>query len=100
MTKLLMAGALAAALAGCVTAPGFGDRASSKSYAYVVLGEEGGAVARLITTAPACPPILLDEKESPMDVRARPETIPLRPTISGPAASKPSAFPVLVCEKN
>ena len=34
-----------------------------------------------------------------MDVRARPATIPLRPTRSEPAESKPSAFPVLVCEK-
>ena len=34
-----------------------------------------------------------------MDVRARPATIPLRPTRSEPALSKPSAFPVLVCEK-
>ena len=34
-----------------------------------------------------------------MDVRARAATVPLRPTRSTPAESKPSAFPVLVCEK-
>ena len=34
-----------------------------------------------------------------MDVRARPATVPLRPTRSEPALSKPSAFPVLVCDK-
>jgi hypothetical protein len=34
-----------------------------------------------------------------MDVRSRPATVPLRPTRSDPAESKPSAFPVLVCEK-
>lgn len=70
-----------------------------KSYAYVVLGEEGRAIARVITHAPACPGITLDGGVVPMDVRARPETVALRPTASTAGQSKPSAFPVLVCEK-
>src|SRR4029078_2259250 len=32
-------------------------------------------------------------------IRAVPETMPLRPTKSASAESKPSAFPVLVCER-
>jgi hypothetical protein len=34
-----------------------------------------------------------------MDIRALPETVPLRPTLSAPADSKPSVFPLLTCEK-
>ena len=92
---LLLVAALAA---GCATRPAT-ERAGPKQYAFVVLGDEGRPTARVITTAAACPAIELDGVESPMDVRARPETIPLRSTRSDPADSKPSAFPVLVCEK-
>jgi hypothetical protein len=89
---------IAAVLAGCATPPAT-DRAGMQPYAFVVLGEEGRAVARLITAAAACPQIEFDGVGTTMDVRARPATIPLRPTRSEPVESKPSAFPVLVCEK-
>ena len=89
---------LAAVLAGCATPPA-SDRSGSTLYAFVVLGEEGRPVARVITTATACPQIELDGVGAAMDVRARPATIPLRPTRSALEESKPSAFPVLVCEK-
>jgi len=68
-------------------------------YVYVVLGEEGRAIARVITREDECPVIELDGIVVPMAVRALPATIPLRPTRSRPAESKPSAFPVRVCEK-
>ncbi len=74
-------------------------RGEGRSYSFVVLGEEGRAVARVITPGATCPAIELDGVSGPMDVRARPATIPLRPTRSEPALSRPSAFPVLVCEK-
>jgi hypothetical protein len=90
--------AAAALLAGCATPPAT-DRPDERLYAFVVLGEEGRPVARVITAAAACPEIELDGFGTAMDVRARPATIPLRPTRSAPAESKPSAFPVLVCEK-
>ena len=70
-----------AALAACVAIargvaraadPRDADRAAPTRYAYVVLGEEGRAVARAITPAPTCPPIDLDGVAQPMDVRARP----------------------------
>ena len=66
--------------------------------AFVVLGEDGQAVARVVTTAKACPSIRADGARVSMTVRAAPGTEPLRPTRSPPEISKPSAFPVLVCE--
>ena len=99
MIRCAAALVLGATLAGCVMPARAPEPAAAKTYAFVVLGEEGGAVARAITTAPACPAIEFDGVAAPMEVRARPATIPLRPTRSEPALSKPSAFPVLVCEK-
>jgi hypothetical protein len=89
---------IAAMIAGCATPPAT-DRVGARLYAFVVLGEEGRAVARVITAAAACPEIELDGVGVAMAVRVRPATIPLRPTRSEPAESKPSAFPVLVCEQ-
>jgi hypothetical protein len=51
--------------------------------AFVVLGPDRAAVARVITTEPDCPAIIFDNTARPMDVRAPP---------AGPE------FPVLVCE--
>ena len=68
--------------------------------AFVVLGEDGAAVARVITMAPECPVADVDGAPLPMAVRALPATIALRLTVSNPAQSKPSAFPVLTCERN
>jgi hypothetical protein len=87
-----------AALLGCAapppaSGPGGGDFAS-----FVVLGENGNAVARVLIAAPACPAIVLDQRASPMIVRAAAATLPQRATASSPAESKPSAFPVLTCE--
>ena len=63
--------------------------------AWVELGPDGVASARAITAATdGCPPIVLDGKAEPMMVRAPPGTAPLRSTLSEPADSKPSAFPV------
>lgn len=67
--------------------------------AYVVLGENGTPVARVMTSAAGCPTIKIDGDELAMHVRAQPQTLPLRPTRSATEDSKPSAFPLLVCEK-
>ncbi|MHB1676064.1 MAG: metallophosphoesterase family protein [Sulfuriferula sp.] len=66
--------------------------------AFVVLGEQGTPIARVITNASACPNIRLNKHEQPMQLRAADATIPLRITRSAPADSKPAAFPVLTCE--
>ena len=67
--------------------------------AYVVLGEGGSSIVRVITTDPACPSVDVGGERLVMTIRAVPETMPLRPTRSPAAESKPSAFPVLVCER-
>jgi hypothetical protein len=93
----LFAIAVAAALFGCAAVNNQVKTATQT--AYVVLGESGAAVARLVTTDTRCPAIRFDGKEFQMDVRAVPESLPLRPTRSAPADSKPSDFPILTCEK-
>ena len=56
------------------------------------------ATARVITTDASCPPLSVDGASEAMTVRAVPETISQRPTISAAATSKASAFPVLTCD--
>jgi hypothetical protein len=65
---------------------------------FVEMGDDGAAVARVITAAPLCPPILVDQRELAMSVRAPAQTIAQRRTVSAEQDSKPSAFPVLTCE--
>jgi hypothetical protein len=67
--------------------------------AFVVLGEGGSSTVRVITTDPSCPSVDVDGQRLGMAIRAVPETMPPRPTRSPPSDSKPSAFPVLVCER-
>jgi len=85
------------ALVACTLLPPATDVAVR--HRYVVLGPGGVPVARAITTAAACPAIEFDGVTQPMAVRVPAATIPLRPTRSTPAESKPSAFPVLTCER-
>ena len=66
--------------------------------AFVVLGVDGQAVARVITRAAQCPVLTVDDAAQPMTVRAAARAVPQRPTRSAPAESKPSAFPVRVCD--
>ena len=66
--------------------------------AFVVLGVDGQATARVITRAAVCPVLTVDDAPQPMSVRAAPGTVALRPTLSTPDESKPSSFPVLVCD--
>ena len=80
-------------LAGCATVasdpdPGLGD------VAFVALGEGGAAVARVITTKPACPPLLVDGRSMPMRIRVPHSSIPAR---AGQPHTPPSTA-VLTCE--
>jgi hypothetical protein len=88
--------ALLAGLAGCAAPPR--PEGAAPFHAYVVLGEDGRAVARVITAGAACPAIEVDGSARPMGVRAAPATLPLRPGRGDPATAKASAFPVLTCE--
>lgn len=97
----------ASILAGCGLLPpvaGTGPE-SRLLAAYVVLGENGAAWARAITSANAtglpdatCPVISVDGVTQRMTVRAAAATVAKRPTASDAAHSKPSVFPVLTCE--
>jgi len=62
-------------------------------------GEEGRAVVRVITAPARARRSTSTVSRGPMDVRAPPGTVPLRPTRSDPSESKPRRSPVLVCEK-
>lgn len=65
---------------------------------FVVLGEGGALVARAITRAPECPQLIADGSVLAMRLRAGPSLVPQRMTASTPDLSKPSDFPVRVCE--
>lgn len=66
--------------------------------AFVVVGAGGTRLARLITTDDVCPAIVVDDIKTRMQLRTAPATIAQRQTRSDPAHSKPSAFPVRVCD--
>lgn len=75
-----------------------GDGADPIRAAFVVLGDGGRRIARVVTTDVACPSATVDGVSRDMQLRAAPQILPLRTTRSDPADSKPSAFPVRVCE--
>lgn len=69
--------------------------------AWVVLGEQGQALARVITTEHDCPVLIMDGKGSAMHRRALPGTVVQRAVKAGSSAmssEKPARFPVLTCE--
>jgi hypothetical protein len=66
--------------------------------AWVVIGEQGQAQARVITSDLTCPALLQDGVATTMQVRALAATIAQRKTASSPTDSKASQFPVLTCE--
>ena len=88
----------AACLGGCVPLPSRSAAQGDIEAAFVVLGDAGQPVARVITRANECPVLLVDDIAQPMTVRAGPATMPQRPTISKAENSKASSFPVLVCD--
>ncbi len=68
--------------------------------AWLQYGEQGKLSLRVITRGAECPSFRADRQNYAMQVRAPAETIAQRPTVSAPALSKPSAFPVMTCEAN
>ena len=65
---------------------------------YVIAAPDGGAVLRVVTDAEACPAASVDGARQPMTLRSPPRQFPPRPSASGAAAARPSAFPLRVCE--
>ena len=100
MLQKTVVGSLTAVLtlAGATAAAAAQAKADPIRAAFTVMGEDGAPEARVITTAKACPAIFLGARRIAMTVRAAPGTVAQRPTISDPVDTKPSAFPVTVCE--
>jgi hypothetical protein len=91
-TVRLLATAGAFLLAGCAgLLPAHPPAAS-----YVVLGEDGAAVARVLTTAAACPAITLDERTLPMAQRVG--SSPIAQRAPRKDQLQPVSSPVLTCE--
>lgn len=90
--------ALAAALLGSAPASAAAVSPNPEA-AYVVLGEGGATVARAITRDGKCPTLVADGRALSMHLRAAPSVEPQRPTASPRELSKPSEFPVRVCER-
>lgn len=97
---LLLAAVLcAASLTACSTTPlGSTAKESPIQSAWVVLGEQAQAIARVVISDTVCPVLEQDGQAAIMQVRVAAATPALRPTVSKPEDSKPSAFPVLICE--
>jgi hypothetical protein len=88
-----------ALLAALVTLSGCAALAPAPGLpAFVVMGEDGAAVARVLTAGTACPAIRLDQRDVAMTARAPAQAIAQRPTASPAKDSKPSVFPLLTCE--
>jgi hypothetical protein len=62
-----------------------------KPYVWVMLGENGQPIVRLITRASSCPLLMVNGKKTPLTLRAAPEMMSEQPT--------PALFPERVCEK-
>ena len=90
---------LAALLGACAGPTAFVSARDPIRAAFVEQGPGGISIVRVITTDPSCPAVDVDGLGLMTTIRAVPETLPLRPTRSPPQESKPSAFPVLVCER-
>lgn len=88
-----VAAVLGVVLAGCTTL----DTAPAADYRYVLLGPEGEAVVRVVTTARSCPTLEVDGRPLTLSVRMPSGTMPPRPTRGGSTA-KPAVFAVTTCE--
>lgn len=97
--RLPLAVLSAAFLAGCAGIQPQPPAQGSLQSAFVILGEDGAAIARAITTAASCPAIEIDGRSAPMAVRSPLSPIPLRPQ-GGAAKDRPAAVssPVQSCE--
>jgi hypothetical protein len=85
--------ALVAACAGPPTAP-----VAPRDHAYVVVGPDGRATARLITASATCPPLIVDGVSRATALRRAAGTIAQRASVTPSALSKSAAFPVTTCE--
>ncbi|MGO4379650.1 metallophosphoesterase family protein [Pseudoduganella sp. RAF53_2] len=71
--------------------------AQAETITYSLLGDGGRAIVRAIAEPGVCPSLLVDGAALPMSLRAAAGTVPAR-TGGKQAETKPSAFPLQVCE--
>jgi hypothetical protein len=91
----------AAVLAGCaVPRPGAEVQAQGQVHsAFVILGEDGAAVARAIVGGSTCPGLSVDGRSVPMAVRSPLAPIPPRPQAAGAQGrAAPASSAVQSCE--
>jgi hypothetical protein len=96
LKSLLINALILSTLIACTSDATYND--SQIQAAWVVLGEQGRATARVITTAAVCPILQQDGVKGKMQIRARPATITPRSISGTETQSKPAEFPVLTCE--
>lgn len=100
-TACLVTAALVAGCNGGDDDSPVSDPASAAAHvqaAYVVVGAQNAATARVVTSFDQCPLISIDGVSTRMSIRADAGTPAQRTTVSAAADSKPSAFPVVICE--
>ena len=85
-------------MSACSQVPLQSGQAAQLQTAWVVMGEQGQAVARAVTSDAVCPSLSQDGVTKVMSVRAPAEVLSQRKTASKAEDSKASAFPVLTCE--
>ena len=99
LVKQLAAALAAISVVACASIPA-NDSARQKLQAtWVVLGENGSAIARAVTLDTQCPTIRQDGVAQRMQMRAPATTEQQRATVSKPEDSKPTVFNVLTCEQ-
>ncbi len=92
-----MCALVALCCAACGALPGRSADERLVEAAFTLRGADGAASARVITRAHACPPIEIDGKLLPMQLRAAPASVPVRAG-GAQADAKAAEFPVLSCE--
>ena len=87
-------------LAGCAAVGPQRPPAEAHEAAFLLLGEDGAAIARAITASPHCPAIEIDGRSSPMAVRSPFGAIAPRPAGRGETGLRPASTsaPVTSCE--
>ncbi|MBC7380501.1 MAG: metallophosphoesterase [Burkholderiaceae bacterium] len=93
----LFIAAVCAVIAGCA-APAMHPDTGGDPVIYVIAGDRGQSEVRAVIAGGDCPVLIADGAPLRMQTRAAPQTLAQRPTQSQAALSKPSAFPVRVCE--
>ena len=74
------------------------NRDENIKYAGTIVGDGGAPIARVATSFASCPSIVIDGVVASMTLRAAATTPAQRTMASAAADSKPSVFPLNVCE--